>query len=71
MGISRGSGLTVTEKQIINRELREAEIKMTGRPPTSAVGFIGFVPAVPSAPPAGGQASASGSPTHPQRQALR
>jgi hypothetical protein len=35
-------------KQITERELREAELQMTGRPPV-ATGFIGFVPAAPGA----------------------
>jgi hypothetical protein len=34
-------------KQITERELREAELQMTGRPP-AATGFIGFVPAAPA-----------------------
>lgn len=34
-------------KQITERELREAELQMTGRPPAPATGFIGFVPAPP------------------------
>lgn len=34
-------------KPITERELREAELQMTGRPPASATGFIGFKPAVP------------------------
>ena len=38
-------------KQITEREIREAELQMTGRPPSSATGFIGFVPAAPT--PAG------------------
>jgi len=36
--------------QITERELREAELQMTGRPPASATGLIGFVPAVPPSP---------------------
>ncbi len=32
---------------ITGRELREAELQMTGRP-AGATGFIGFVPAVPA-----------------------
>jgi hypothetical protein len=35
-------------QQITERELREAELQMTGRPPASATGFIGFVPAAPA-----------------------
>jgi hypothetical protein len=35
-------------RQITEREIREAELQMTGRPPESATGFIGFIPAVPS-----------------------
>lgn len=56
--------------ELTRQERREAEIKMTGRPPASAVGFIGFVPAVPAAPPAaaGDHAPASGSTTPPRRQ---
>lgn len=34
-------------RQITERELREAELQMTGRPPAAATGFIGFVPAAP------------------------
>jgi hypothetical protein len=33
---------------ITERELREAELQMTGRPPSSATAFIGFVPAGPA-----------------------
>jgi len=36
--------------QITERELREAELQMTGRPPASATGLIGFVPAAPASP---------------------
>ena len=36
--------------QITERELREAELQMTGRPPASATGLIGFVPAAPPSP---------------------
>ncbi len=39
------------ETQITELEIREAELQMTGRPPSGATGFIGFVPATP-APPA-------------------
>jgi hypothetical protein len=35
-------------QRITERELREAELQMTGRIPASATGFIGFVPAGPS-----------------------
>jgi hypothetical protein len=35
-------------KQIVEREIREAELQMTGHPPASPTGFIGFVPAAPS-----------------------
>ncbi len=34
--------------RITDRELREAELQMTGRPPASATGFIGFVPDTPA-----------------------
>jgi len=37
--------------QITELEIREAELRMTGRRPNDAAGFIGFVPATPSAPP--------------------
>ncbi len=47
--------------QITKRELRESELRMTGRPPAGATGFIGFVPAVPSTP----SAPAAPSPTSP------
>lgn len=36
--------------QITEREIREAELQMTGRPPASATGFIGFVAAAPGSP---------------------
>ncbi len=35
-------------RQVTEHELREAELQMTGRPPTTATGFIGFVPATPA-----------------------
>lgn len=38
--------------QITELEIREAELQMTGRPPSGATGFIGFVPATPPLPPA-------------------
>jgi len=34
--------------QITKRELREAELRMTGPPPAPGTGFIGFVPARPA-----------------------
>ena len=40
-----------SNKQLNERELREAEIQMTGRPPAATVAFIGFVPAPPPAAP--------------------
>jgi hypothetical protein len=49
-------------KQVTERELREAELQMTGHPPTTATGFIGFVPATPASPNgAAGSATNSGS----------
>jgi hypothetical protein len=36
--------------RITARELRAAELRMTGRPPASAMGLIGFVPAAPASP---------------------
>lgn len=38
--------------EITKRELREAELQMTGRPPAGATAFIGFVPATPPGSPA-------------------
>jgi hypothetical protein len=35
-----------SERQISKKEIRESEIRMTGRAPTTS-GFIGFVPARP------------------------
>jgi hypothetical protein len=43
--------------RITERELREAELQMTGRPPPSATGFIGFVPASPGFAAANGAAA--------------
>ena len=43
--------------QITELEIREAELQMTGRPPSGATGFIGFVPATPSESPAPAPAS--------------
>jgi hypothetical protein len=37
--------------QITERELREAELQMTGSPPTSGTAFIGFVPSQPPSAP--------------------
>jgi hypothetical protein len=43
------------EQPITSRELREAELQMTGQRPSAATGIIGFVPDVPPgyAPPDG------------------
>jgi hypothetical protein len=49
-------------KQIVEREIREAELQMTGRPPASPAGFIGFVPATP-APTNGGSSDGGGIPS--------
>lgn len=49
-------------RQVTEREIREAELQMTGRPPTTATGFIGFVPATPASAN-GSAADASGSTT--------
>jgi hypothetical protein len=49
------------ESQITELEIREAELQMTGRPPSGATGFIGFVPAAPAAPPAPAPPPASSS----------
>jgi hypothetical protein len=49
-------------RQITEREIREAELQMTGRLPASATGFIGFVPAAPNSAGANGSvATSSGS----------
>jgi hypothetical protein len=47
--------------QITERELREAELQMTGRPPASATGLIGFVPAAPASPDGSPPADAASS----------
>ena len=49
-----------SNRQINERELRESEIKMTGRPPAATVAFIGFVP-TPNTPPANGNTAAPSS----------
>ena len=49
-------------KQITEREIREAELQMTGRPPASPTGFIGFVPASP-ATSNGGETTGAGQAT--------
>lgn len=48
-------------KQVTERELREAELQMTGHPPSTATGFIGFVPATPGSPNGAGSPTNSGS----------
>lgn len=45
--------------QITEREIREAELQMTGRPPAAATGFIGFVAAAPNSPGANAGSSNS------------
>jgi hypothetical protein len=47
---------------ITEREIREAELQMTGRPPASPTGFIGFVPAAPAGPGAGGSPAGTAPP---------
>ena len=55
-------------QQITERELREAELQMSGRPPSTATGFIGFVPAVPASPNGGVPASGGDAASSPQTQ---
>jgi len=45
---------------ITERELREAELQMSGRPPASATGFIGFRPAAPTTGVTGTPPTANG-----------
>jgi len=45
---------------ITERELREAELQMSGRPPASATGFIGFRPAAPTTGVTGTPPAANG-----------
>jgi hypothetical protein len=60
-------------KQITERELREAELQMTGRLPVAATAFIGFVPAAPATSSEGGTsdggaASGGNNPTETGKQ---
>ena len=55
---------------ITERELREAELQMTGRPPAGAAGFIGFVPAAPPAPSTPADAGATDAPADASQSAV-
>lgn len=55
------------DRQINERELRESEIRMTGRLPVPAPAFIGFVPATPSSGAGGAPASTGGALPQPAK----